>query len=282
MDDECVDYCMFEGMENIKAATAYLQKRGLTEARVGIVLGTGLGHLASCIEPILEVSYQDIPHFPVSTVESHAGKLIYGTLSGKTVLAMQGRFHFYEGYSMEQIVLPIRVMKMLGIQTVLLSNASGCLNMNWRKGELMLLDDHINLQASNPLIGKNKDELGPRFPDMSAPYHQPSNELLQKIAAQKGIPLHKGVYVSVPGPMLETRAEYRYLRMIGADAVGMSTVPEVIAAKHAGMNCVAISVLTDECDPDHLKPVSLAEIIAVASKAEVKLTELLMEFLKRI
>ncbi len=269
-------------MEKIKAAAAYLKGLGPTEACTGIVLGTGLGHLASYIEVIREVSYTDIPNFPVSTVESHAGKLIYGTLAGKTVLAMQGRFHYYEGYTMEQIVLPIRVMKLLGVETLILSNASGCLNLNWHKGELMLLEDHINLQPTNPLIGKNKEELGVRFPDMSAPYHQPYNSLLETIAAEKGIILRKGVYVSVPGPMLETRAEYRYLKMIGADAVGMSTVPEVIAAHHAGMKCVAISVLTDECDPDHLVPVSLAEIIAVASKAEVKLSELLVEFIKRV
>ncbi len=269
-------------MEKIKAAASYLKDLGLTEARTGIVLGTGLGHLASYIEVIREVSYRDIPHFPVSTVESHAGKLLYGTIAGQTVVAMQGRFHYYEGYTMEQIVLPIRVMKLLGVQTVILSNASGCLNLNWHKGELMLLDDHINLQPTNPLIGKNKDELGVRFPDMSAPYNKAKNSLLEQIATEKGITLHRGVYVSVPGPMLETRAEYRYLRMIGADAVGMSTVPEVIAANHAGIKCVAISVLTDECDPDNLKPVSLAEIIAVASKAEIGLSELLVEFIGRM
>lgn len=266
-------------IEKIKTATAYLSNLGIDKPEVGIVLGTGLGHLASRIEVIKEVSYIDIPGFPVSTVESHEGKLLYGIISGKKVIAMQGRFHYYEGYSMEQIVLPIRVMKFLGIKNLLLSNAAGCLNPDWHKGELMLLDDHINLQPSNPLIGKNSEELGPRFPDMSAPYHAGLNTLLKHIAKEDGIILHEGVYVSVPGPMLETRAEYRYLRRIGADAVGMSTVPEVIAAHHMGLPCCAVSVLTDECDPDHLRPVDISEIIAVASGAERILSDLFVKLI---
>jgi purine-nucleoside phosphorylase len=269
-------------MEKIKAAADYLKQNGIDAPQIGIVLGTGLGHLTTHIQIINTISYADIPNFPVSTVESHDGKLIYGELGGKKVLAMQGRFHFYEGYTMEQIVLPIRVMKLLGIQYLLLSNASGCINLNWQKGDLMLIDDHINMQTGNPLIGKNLDELGIRFPDMSAPYSNVLNTKLEAIAKQKQITLRKGVYVSVPGPMLETRAEYRYLKMIGADAVGMSTVPEVIAANHMNLPCAAISVLTDECDPDNLKPVSIADIIAVASKAEVKLSELMIGLIEQL
>lgn len=267
---------------NIKNAADYLLQLGIEKPEVGIVLGTGLGHLASRIDVIKEVSYKNIPGFPVSTVESHAGKLLYGVLSGKRVLAMQGRFHYYEGYSMEQIALPVRVMKSLGINYLLLSNAAGCLNPDWHKGELMLLDDHINLQASNPLIGKNEEALGPRFPDMSQPYHPELNAQLKKIATEENIILREGVYVSVPGPMLETRAEYRFLRRIGADAVGMSTVPEVIAAHHMGLPCCAVSVLTDECNPDELKPVDISEIIAVAAGAEKKLSDLFVRLIGRL
>lgn len=264
----------------ITNAAAFLRSKGLLDVEVGIILGTGLGHLVEHIQILKEFSYTDIPHFPVSTVESHAGKLIYGKIGDKKVVAMQGRFHYYEGYTMTQIVFPVRVLKMLGIRYLLVSNAAGCLNTNWRKGELMLIDDHINLQPTNPLIGQNIDELGTRFPDMSAPYSVSMNAALERIATSRGITLRKGVYASVPGPMLETRAEYRYIRMIGADAVGMSTVPEVIAANHMGLPCAAVSVLTDECDPDNLQPVTLAEIIAVASKAEVKLSELFVEWIQ--
>ncbi len=269
-------------MEKITQAAEYLIQQGITNPQVGIVLGTGLGHLVSHIDIIKEIAYQDIPNFPISTVESHTGKLIYGTLGNKKVLAMQGRFHYYEGYSMQQIVLPIRVMKIMGIEFLLLSNAAGCLNLNWRKGDLMLIDDHINLQPSNPLIGKNLDALGPRFPDMSAPYHAPTNTKIENIAKRIDITLHKGVYVSVPGPMLETRAEYRYLKHLGADAVGMSTVPEVIAAHHMGLPCAAVSVLTDECDPNNLNPVDIKEIIAVAASAELKLTNLFITLINEL
>ncbi len=269
-------------MENITAAVRFLKDQGFVSPEIGIVLGTGLGNLTTKIEVIKEISYDLIPHFPVSTVESHKGKLIYGTIAGKTVIAMQGRFHYYEGYSMEEIVLPIRAMKLLGIKRLLLSNASGCLNLNWKKGDLMLIDDHINLQTGNPLLGKNHDQLGPRFPDMSAPYDAKMNSLMENIASEKNITLHKGVYVSVPGPMLETRAEYRFLKIIGADAVGMSTVPEVIAANHMNLPCSAVSVLTDECDPENLHPVAIEDIIAIAGKAEVKLTELFVELIARL
>lgn len=269
-------------MKEINETATFLLGKGFRDAQVGIVLGTGLGHLVKHIQIIDEISYEEIPHFPISTVESHAGKLIYGSIAGKRIIAMQGRFHYYEGYSMQQIVFPIRVMKTLGIKQLLLSNASGCLNLNWKKGTLMLIDDHINLQPTNPLIGKNMDVLGPRFPDMSAPYSFAINEQLKRIAVQQNIILHNGVYAAVTGPMLETRAEYRYLRSIGADAVGMSTVPEVIAAHHMGLPCAAVSVLTDECDPDHLKPVSIEEIIAVAGKAEVALAELFIAYIETV
>ncbi|MCU0421491.1 MAG: purine-nucleoside phosphorylase [Bacteroidia bacterium] len=267
-------------LKQIQESADFLNNQGFESPDVGIVLGTGLGQLVSHIQVIHRISYHDIPHFPVSTVESHSGKLIYGMLEGKKVIAMQGRFHYYEGYAMHQIVHPIRVMKMLGIQYLFISNAAGCLNLSWKKGDLMLLDDHINLLPDNPLRGNNIDELGTRFPDLSAPYHPKLNHLLIDAANLYNIKLHQGIYVSVTGPMLETRAEYRYLRMIGADAVGMSTVPEVIAANHLSLPCCAVSVLTDECDPDNLKPVSLEMIIEVATKAEIALSKLMCYAIK--
>jgi|SRR5688572_6043744 len=262
-------------ISQIKEAADYIIGRGARVPEIGIILGTGLGNLmAEQILNSITISYQEIPHFPTSTVEFHKGKLIYGDCMGKKVLAMQGRFHYYEGHSMQQITFPIRVMKYLGIKSLLMSNAAGNMNLKWKKGDLMLLDDHINLQPDNPLRGPNDDELGPRFPDMSQPYSKNLNEQLIAIARQKGITLNVGVYACVPGPNLETRAEYRYLQRIGADAVGMSTVPEVIVANHAGLPCCAISVLTDACDPDNLQPAKIAEIIEVARKAEPKLAEL--------
>lgn len=266
----------------IKETASFLKEKGFTDASVGIILGTGLGKLVDEIKIIDKVSYADIPHFPVSTVESHKGVLIYGELEGKKIIAMQGRFHYYEGYSMQQITLPVRVMKLLGIRQLLISNAAGAVNLNFKKGSLMLLDDHINLLSDNPLIGKNMDEMGPRFPDMSQPYDQRMNELLVEIATEENITLHKGVYASVPGPNLETRAEYRYLKIIGADAVGMSTVPEVIVANHIGLPCVAVSVLTDECDPDNLHPVSLQEILEVAGIAEKGLIQLFKRMIQKL
>ena len=224
-------------MENIRLAADYIKSRGVKDAKIGIVLGTGLGNLALQIDAEQTIDYADIPNFPVSTVESHSGKLIYGNLNGKKVLAMQGRFHYYEGYSGQEITFPIRVMKLLGIERLLISNAAGTVNPNFKKGELMLIDDHINMLPDNPLRGKNFDELGPRFPDMSQPYNKEMNDLLKGIAKEKGITLHEGVYTPVAGPNLETRAEYRYLKTIGTDAVGMSTVPEVIVANHMSMRC---------------------------------------------
>lgn len=260
----------------------YLKSRGIDSAEVGIVLGTGLSNLVSKIEVEQEINYTSIPNFPIATVEYHFGKLIYGTLSGKKVLAMQGRYHYYEGYSMNQIVFPLRVMKLLGVKYVLLSNAAGAVNLNFKKGSLMLVDDHINLQPENPLRGPNLDELGPRFPDMSAPYSKHLNGLIRDISRELNIELNEGIYCSVQGPNLETRAEYRFIRTIGADAVGMSTVPEVIACNHMELPCTCISVITDECDPDNLKPVNISEIIEVAGKAELKLSAVFAELIKRL
>ncbi len=268
-------------LDQIKEASNFIKSKGVDEPTFGIVLGTGLGNLVTKIDSITEIDYADIPHFPVSTVESHHGKLIYGTIEGKKVLAMQGRFHYYEGYSMQQITFPIRVMKLLGVQKLLISNAAGAVNPNFKKGSLMLIDDHINMLPANPLSGKNLDELGPRFPDMSQPYDKEMNNSLKDLSKELNITLHEGVYTPVAGPNLETRAEYRYLRQIGSDAIGMSTVPEVIVANHMGLPCVAISVLTDECDPDNLKPVSIAEILEIAGKAEKDLTKLYVELIKR-
>ena len=270
-------------MEAILQATEYIRNHGIDAPEVGVILGTGLGNLfvKEIKNPII-INYNSIPHFPISTVEYHKGQLIYGDIKGKKVLAMQGRFHYYEGYSLQQVTLPIRVMKMLGVENLLISNASGNMNLKWKKGDMMLIDDHISLLPDNPLRGKNLDKFGPRFPDMSRPYSPKLNEKLLKIAKEKKIKLNVGVYVGVMGPNLETRAEYRFLRTIGADAVGMSTVPEVIVANHMGLPCCAISVLTDDCDPDNLKPANIKEIVKVAGKAEKKLTELYVSLIKKL
>lgn len=265
-----------------KDAVEHIRKQYAQEPQIGIVLGTGLGGLVSEIEIEKEIPYNFIPNFPISTVESHFGKLIFGTLGGKKVVAMQGRFHFYEGYNMAQITFPIRVMKLLGIQTLFISNAAGGMNLAWDKGDLMIIDDHINLQNTSPLAGTNHDDFGPRFPDMSEPYSQELIELGEKVAAEEGIPVRKGVYVAVTGPNLETRAEYRFLRMIGADVVGMSTVPEVIVANHMGLKTFAVSVITDECDPDNLHPVDVSDIIATAQEAEPRLTRLLKKVIEAL
>lgn len=245
----------------------------------GIVLGTGLGQLTQQIDIEYSISYADIPHFPVSTVETHDGKLIYGTLGTKKVLVMQGRFHHYEGYSMQQITYPIRLMHLMGIRTLYISNVAGGINTSYEKGDLVLIEDHINLQTSNPLTGPNLDEFGPRFPDMSDPYDNEMMHAAWQIAREEGFRIHKGVYVAVPGPNLETRAEYRFLRKIGGDLVGMSTVPEVIVAKHQGMKVFATSIITDLGDPDNLEPVTVADIIRIANEAEPKLTQLFYRML---
>lgn len=270
-------------LDQLKETVEFLKGKGFDRPEIGVVLGTGLGGgFVSKMDITQQIDYTDIPNFPVATVEFHSGKLIFGEIDGKKVIAMQGRFHYYEGYSMQQITFPIRVLKMLGIKFLLISNAAGNMNMKWQKGELMLIDDHINLLPDNPLRGPNIDELGPRFPDMSQPYDARLNNMLEGIAKKKKITLRKGVYVSVIGPNLETRAEYRFLRNIGADAVGMSTVPEVIVANHMSLPCCAISVLTDDCDPDNLQPANIEEIIKIAGEAEVQLTEVYVELIKQL
>ncbi len=265
---------MLELYDQIQEAKRTVQARWPGQPRVGIILGTGLGGLAEDITAEAAIPYQDIPHFPHSTVISHAGRWVCGRLAGKTVVAMEGRFHFYEGYSLKQITFPVRVMKALGCEVLLASNACGGLNPQYAKGDLMVIEDHINLMGDNPLIGKNDERLGPRFPDMCQAYDRELIALTQQMALEEKIVCHKGVYVAVPGPNLETRAEYRWLRGIGADVVGMSTVPEVIVGVHCGLRNLGLSVITDMCLPDALEPVVLEEILATASKAEKKLRAL--------
>ncbi len=247
-----------------------------------IILGTGLGQLIDEMDIRNTILYADIPHFPVSTVESHAGQLLFGELGGKEVAAMQGRFHYYEGYSMQQIAFPIRVLKALSADTLFVSNACGGLNTNYRRGDIMLINDHINMLGDNPLIGPNEDELGPRFPDMSQPYTESLLELAETVALDNGIKMHRGVYLALSGPMLETKAEYRYLQLIGADVVGMSTVPEVITAVHMGMDVMGISVITDECFPDALEPVDIEDVLAAAEIAQPKMAKVIMGVLERL
>lgn len=266
----------------LKESTEYLIGKGFDSPEIGIVLGTGLGKLANDIENPIEAHYNHIPYFPLATVEFHSGKLIYGILEGKKVVVMQGRFHFYEGYDLLDVTYPIRVMHMLGIKKLFISNAAGAINPDFKKGDIMLIEDHINLQGGSPLAFKNVSEFGDRFTDMSEPYDVPMRESLEKIAKKENITLRKGVYASVVGPQLETKAEYRMLKIIGADAVGMSTVPEVIVANHLQLPIVAVSVLTDECDPDNLKPVNIAEIIEIAGQTEPKMIKLFRELIKEL
>ena len=249
---------------------------------IGIILGTGLGEVAKAIDVEVEIPYEQIPHFAVSTVESHAGKLLFGTLSGVPVMAMQGRFHYYEGWTMKQITYPVRVMKALGAKMLLVSNAAGGLNPLFRPGDIMLITDHINLIGDNPLIGRNDDSLGPRFPDMFNAYTKELRDIAEQTALELGIRLVQGVYVALSGPNLETPAEYRFLRIIGADAVGMSTVPEVIVAVHSGMKVLGFSVITDMCLPDALKPVTLEEILATAATADEKMARLVKAVVPRV
>ncbi len=267
---------------HINQAVEFIRTRTNAKPGIGIILGTGLGGLAKEIRKEAVIEYGDIPHFPVSTVESHQGKLIFGTLAGKKVVAMQGRFHLYEGYNLKQVTFPVRVMKFLGVENLLISNAAGALNHLFKKGEVMIVSDHINLLGDNPLIGPNDDELGPRFPDMSEPYSKMLIALAEQAALDLKIRVQKGVYVAMTGPNLETRAEYRFLRAIGADAVGMSTVPEDIVAVHMGMKVLGISILTDECFPDALKPALLKDILKVANKAEPKMTAIMKEVVRRM
>jgi purine-nucleoside phosphorylase len=252
------------------------------EPAVALILGTGLGGLAQKIDVAAKIPYSEIPHFPRPTVQAHAGELILGALGGKTVVALSGRFHYYEGHSLQQVTFPVRVARALGATTLVVSNACGGLNPLFRAGDIMLISDHINLIGDNPLIGPNDDSLGPRFPDMIEPYSQPLMDLAESIALERGVKLHKGVYLACAGPSLETRAEYRMMRRLGADAVGMSTVPEVIVAVHCGLRVIGFSVITDECLPDALKPVNIDKIIAVANAAEPKLSELVLECVRRL
>ncbi len=257
--------------DRIQEARKYIQARWAGKPRAGIILGTGLGGLVDDIEAEAKLPYGDVPHFPRSTAPEHKGELVCGRLAGRPVVAMQGRFHFYEGHSLEQITLPVRVMHALGADVLVVSNACGGMNPQWDKGDLMLIEDHINLLGDNPLIGPNDDRLGPRFPDMSQPYDKELLRLAARVALEEKIVCHKGVLVAVPGPNLETRAEYRFLKAAGADVVGMSTVPEVIVAVHEGMRVLGLSVITDLCLPDALEPAKLEDIIAVANEAEKKL-----------
>jgi len=266
----------------IAEAVRAVQARMTLAPDVAVILGTGLGGLADEMRVATRIPYEDIPGFPLSTVESHAGRLLLGTLGGRQVVAMQGRFHRYEGHSLQQIAFPVRVLHALGARFLVVSNACGGMHPLWSPGDLMLIADHINLLGDNPLVGPNDDRLGPRFPDMSEPYDAGLRALARAVALERGIPLREGVYVAVPGPNLETRAEYRMLRTLGADVVGMSTVPEVIAAVHAGMRVLGLSIITDQCFPDALEPATVERIIAVARAAEPNLTTLIRGVLERL
>lgn len=268
---------MFQTLQ--ETVTYINQKTNHFQPEIGIVLGTGLGGLVQEIAVEFSLMYSNIPNFPISTLEFHSGKLIFGVLNGKKVVAMQGRLHYYEGYSMQQITFPIRVMKALGIKNLFISNAAGSLNPDFKKGDLMIISDHINLQPESPLRGRNDEDMGPRFPDMSQPYRRNLVQKALEIASKEEITCHEGVYVAVTGPNLETKAEYKYLRIIGGDAVGMSTVPEVIVANHMSLPVFAISVLTDEGFPEELKPVSLDEILSTARQAEPLMTKILSQLI---
>jgi purine-nucleoside phosphorylase len=268
--------------DRIQEAAAVVRSRSRLEPEVGVILGTGLGGLADEISVDASIPYESIPGFPLSTVESHAGRLLLGRMGKRPVVAMQGRFHRYEGYGLAEVTFPVRVMQALGAKTLVVSNACGGMNPLWSPGDLVLLSDHINLLGDNPLIGANDDRLGPRFPDMSDPYDAELRALTRALAAELGIRLREGVYVAVPGPNLETRAEYRMLRGMGADVVGMSTVPEVIVASHAGMRTVGISIITDQCLPDALEPADIDRIIDTAKRAEPSLTRLIARLVERL
>jgi len=270
---------MLELSAQVLEATDIIRRRWAGRAQVGIILGTGLGTLAGQIQTQAAISYEDIPHFPRSTTVGHAGQLVLGSLAGVTVAAMEGRFHAYEGYSYRQITFPVRVMKALGAGLLVVSNACGGMNPQYAAGDIVVIEDHVNLMNGNPLVGVNDDALGPRFPDMSAPYDRGLIARALQIARQENFVAHKGVYVAVTGPNLETRAEYRFLRTIGADVVGMSTVPEILVAVHGGMRVLGLSIVTDLCLPDALKPAKIEEILAVAAEAEPKLRKIVMGIL---
>lgn len=268
--------------QQLKETVDFIKSAGVLNSQIGIVLGTGLGQLINEVEIEKEIQYSEIPHFPQATVEFHSGKLIYGLLSGKRVVVMSGRFHLYEGYSQWEVTYGVRVMHQLGVKNLLISNAAGAVNLSYKKGDLMVLNDHINLQGGSPLAFAEVNEFGDRFADMLEPYSKKINSLLKSIAKENDIHLHEGVYAGVFGPQLETRAEYRMLEILEADAVGMSTVPEVIVAKHLQLPCAAISVLTDECDPKNLAPVNIQEIIQIAGEAEPKMILLFKELIAEL
>ena len=268
--------------DRIETAAAVVRKRSSARPDVAIILGTGLGGLADQIDVEAAIPYEQIPGFPLSTVETHAGRLLLGRLGKRSVVALQGRFHRYEGYGLAQVTFPVRVLHALGARSLIVSNACGGMNPLWAPGDLVLLSDHINLLGDNPLVGSNDERLGPRFPDMSAPYDPELRALARAAALELGIVLREGVYVAVPGPNLETRAEYRMLRMMGADVVGMSTVPEVIVANHTGMRTLGISIITDQCLPDALEPADIGRIIATAARAEPSLTRLISALVERL
>ena len=267
--------------EEIKETTDFLRKKGIGNPEAGVILGTGLGGLTSKITTTVEIDYKDIPHFPVSTVEGHAGKMIYGDFGGKKIIAMKGRFHYYEGYTPEQIALPIRVLKFLGIRYLFLSNAAGGVNPTFQIGDIMIIHDHINLMP-NPLIGKNDERIGPRFPDMSQPYDHSLIEKAVRIAGDKRIVVKRGIYLGTPGPTFETLAEYKYFRTIGADAVGMSTVPEVIVARQMGLPCFAVSIITDLGIEGKIEYTTHETIQREAEKAEAKMTTIMTELISSL
>ncbi|HJN07011.1 MAG TPA: purine-nucleoside phosphorylase [Bacteroidales bacterium] len=268
--------------QKIQETTNYLVSKGVEKAQIGIILGTGLGNLVNHVDIKVSLDYSEIPNFPEATVESHSGKLIYGTIEGQKVILMSGRYHYYEGYTLQEVTFPVRIMKMLGIHTLLVSNACGAVNPAFPKASLMIIDDHINMIPGNPLIGINHSKLGPRFVDMSMPYDASLITKMEAIAERCDIVINKGVYVAWSGPSLETRAEYRFIKFMGADVVGMSTVPEVIVANHAGLKVAAVSVITDLCDPDNLQAVELSEMLENAAKAEKDLIVLFKELIKEI
>jgi len=269
-------------LDKLNETTDFLKENGYTDASLGIILGTGLGGLVNYIDIEKSIDYSDIPNFPEATVETHSGKLIYGKLEGKQVIVMSGRFHFYEGYNLQEVTFPVRVMSLLGVHTLFISNAAGGINPNFKAASLMIIDDHINMLPGNPLVGKNHSELGPRFVDMSEPYDADLIKKMESIAKKLDIEINKGVYVSWIGPSLETRAEYRFIKIMGADVVGMSTVPEVLVASHMGMKVAAVSVVTDLCDPDNLAPVKIEEILENAAVAEKQMIPIFRELAKEV
>lgn len=266
-------------LEMLKETVGYIKDKVNFDPEIGIVLGTGLGGLADVIEIVATVKYEDIPHFPVSTVKGHEGQLIFGTISGKNIVAMQGRFHFYEGYPIQDLAIPIRTMKLLGVETVFLSNAAGGMNPEYKVGDVMLITDHINIMGTNPLMGQNDDFFGPRFPDMSAVYDKELIQMAETIAKKQGFEVKKGVYLAVTGPTFETPAEYKFMRIIGGDAVGMSTVPEAIVARHANMRCFALSIITDLGIEGIIEEVSHEEVLEVANASESKMTGIIKQLL---